>query len=87
MGIGKRARAIRADLQRRRARLPWADLEAEARRQRCSPADIFFDWTGRMPERELATPHALGRRRQVPLDAVGSRRGLETDPAGRHGSN
>ena len=58
MGIAKRAQAIRADLKRRRARLPWAELEAEARRQRCSHADIFFDWAGRMPERDLTTPRA-----------------------------
>jgi hypothetical protein len=30
----------------RRATLPWDDLEAEAARQRCSPADIFFDRAG-----------------------------------------
>ncbi len=30
----------------RRVRLPWADLEAEAARQGCSPADIFFDLAG-----------------------------------------
>ena len=34
--------------QRRRLRLPWAELEAEARRQGCSPADIFFDRAGRL---------------------------------------
>jgi hypothetical protein len=30
----------------RRATLPWDELEAEAARQRCSPADIFFDRAG-----------------------------------------
>jgi hypothetical protein len=30
----------------RRARLPWKALEAEATRQGCSGADIFFDWAG-----------------------------------------
>jgi len=33
--------------RRRRARLPWAELEAEAARQGCSPVDIFFDRAGR----------------------------------------
>jgi hypothetical protein len=28
------------------ARLPWKELEAEAARQGCSPADIFFDRAG-----------------------------------------
>ena len=32
--------------QARRATLPWDELEAEAARQRCSPADIFFDRAG-----------------------------------------
>ena len=27
--------------------LPWAELEAEAARQDCSPADVFFDRAGR----------------------------------------
>jgi hypothetical protein len=46
--------AVRQLLQRaaqrrrcRRARLPWRELEAEAVRQGCSAADIFFDWAGR----------------------------------------
>jgi hypothetical protein len=39
-------RWIRARKRVRRARLPWSDLEAEAARQGCSPADIFFDWAG-----------------------------------------
>jgi hypothetical protein len=38
--------SIRARRRVRRARLPWRDLEAEAARQGCSPADIFFDWAG-----------------------------------------
>jgi hypothetical protein len=29
------------------AYLPWDDLEAEAARQGCSPADVFFDRAGR----------------------------------------
>ena len=31
----------------KQALLPWHDLEAEARRQGCSAADIFFDRAGR----------------------------------------
>ena len=34
--------------RRRRAKLPWRELEDEAARQGCSPADIFFDRAGRM---------------------------------------
>ena len=30
----------------RRAKLPWHELETEAARQGCSPADIFFDRAG-----------------------------------------
>jgi hypothetical protein len=39
----------RAEHRRRcqRARLPWEELEAEAARQGCSAADVFFDWAGR----------------------------------------
>jgi hypothetical protein len=33
--------------RRRRATLPWAELEAEAARQGCAAADIFFDRAGR----------------------------------------
>jgi hypothetical protein len=35
----------------RRAKLPWRELEAEAARQGCSAADIFFDRAGRKPDR------------------------------------
>ena len=35
-------------LRDRHAKLPWKELEAEAARQGCSPADIFFDRAGRM---------------------------------------
>ena len=85
MGIAQRAQAIRADLHRRRARLPWAELEAEAHRQGCSPADLFFDWAARASEPELGAPGARSfrRRSQTPLDAVGRRGGLRIDPAGR----
>jgi hypothetical protein len=46
--IGQIARAFLQARRRRRARLPWRELEAEAARQGCSPADIFFDRAGRM---------------------------------------
>jgi len=41
------ARSYREDRRIRRAKLPWPELESEAARQGCSPADIFFDWAGR----------------------------------------
>ena len=41
-----------------RATLPWDEFEAEAARQGCSPADIFFDRAG------------LGRPEPVELDAA-----------------
>lgn len=34
-------------IRNRRAELPWRELEAEAARQGCSAADIFFDRAGR----------------------------------------
>jgi hypothetical protein len=75
--------SLKSILGRRRARgatLPWDELEAEAARQRCSPADIFFDRAG------LAEPHAVEEpaeayesepeeRRRVPW------RGLDPRPA------
>ncbi len=42
------AKAWREDRRKRRAKLPWRALEAEAARQGCSPADIFFDRAGRV---------------------------------------
>jgi hypothetical protein len=38
--------SVMARTRIRRTRLPWSALEAEAARQGCSPADIFFDWAG-----------------------------------------
>ncbi len=55
------ARALEAMLARRRvrrARLPWAELEAEAARQGCSAADIFFDLAGLNVPDLPATPAA-----------------------------
>lgn len=46
--------SVRTRTRIRRARLPWRALEAEAARQGCSPADIFFDWAGREKPSELA---------------------------------
>jgi hypothetical protein len=40
-------RALLEQRRRRCARLPWAELEAEAVRKGCSTADILFDRTGR----------------------------------------
>jgi hypothetical protein len=38
---------LREQRRLRRAALPWAELEAEAARQGCAPADVFFDRAGR----------------------------------------
>ncbi len=54
--IKQKLYAIRAA---RRQRLPWKKLEAEAARQGCSAADIFFDWSGRraaQPDLTTVTP-------------------------------
>jgi hypothetical protein len=40
------ARSLRDARRGPRAKLPWRALEAEAARQGCSPADIFFDRAG-----------------------------------------
>lgn len=45
--LKQRVEARRARRSVQRAALPWAELEAEAARQGCSPADIFFDRAGR----------------------------------------
>jgi hypothetical protein len=45
----QRLKSLRDRRAVRRATLPWAELEAEATRQGCSPADIFFDRAGRQP--------------------------------------
>lgn len=49
--IGEMARTFRAERRRRRAKLPWRELEAEALRQGRSPADIFFDRAGHKLDR------------------------------------
>jgi len=41
------ARSYREDRRVRRAKLPWRELESEAARQGCLPADIFFDRAAR----------------------------------------
>ena len=46
--VGEAARDFLEKRRRRHARLPWRELEAEAARQGCSPADIFFDRAGRI---------------------------------------
>ena len=50
--------ALKAQYRRRRTALPWAELEAEAARQGCSPADIFFDRAGRQAGRVPTMPGA-----------------------------
>ena len=48
--MGFLAADLKGISERRRMRgatLPWDELEAEATRQGCSPADIFFDRAGR----------------------------------------
>lgn len=51
------ARSYREDRRIRRAKLPWRELESEAARQGCSPADIFFDRAGRsISDLHIATP-------------------------------
>jgi hypothetical protein len=67
----------------RQARLPWDELEAEAARQGCSPADIFFDRAGlgdpaRMAVLDGGDVHETGAQR-VPW------RGLDPRPASRAG--
>lgn len=68
----ERVRSYREERRKRRAKLPWRELEAEAARQGCSPADIFFDRAGRVaaieltpsgPRIEIAEPHPANRRR------------------------
>jgi hypothetical protein len=59
-GAGVLRARLAAAVQRRRARrarLPWDELEAEAARQGCSPADIFFDRAG-FGRREPVEPEA-----------------------------
>ena len=69
----------------RRARLPWHELEAEAARQGCSPADIFFDRAG-LAEPDDAGPapvQAEEPHEQVPGHVPW--RGLDPRPAARAG--
>jgi hypothetical protein len=64
---------LRRAAQRRRcwcARLPWEELEAEAERQGCSAADVFFDWAGRTVIRSPAT--GLRPQQSFPSQADGS---------------
>lgn len=57
---------LRDQRRRRRATLPWAELEAEAARQGCSAADIFFDRAGRpMPGRPVLRAAAAARDRDL----------------------
>ena len=79
--------SLKEVLHRRRAgwvTLPWDELEAEAARQRCSPADIFFDRAGHGDTGDTGEPAAGGsadacesaaEERRVPW------RGLDPRPA------
>ena len=80
-------RSLKEVLHRRRAgraTLPWDELEAEAARQRCSPADIFFDRAGDGDAGDTGEPAGGG-----PADADESEaeerrvpwRGLDPRPA------
>lgn len=80
---------LKARKERRRlsgVTLPWAELEAEASRQGCSPADVFYDLAGRaapepaplhitLPQEEAewepANPVSDARRRELPCDIWG----------------
>lgn len=60
---------LRARRRRRRAKLPWKELEAEAARQGCSAADVFFDRAGRVtgePATVNDAPRARGARELEP---------------------
>ncbi|MGH2968905.1 MAG: hypothetical protein ACRDK0_07560 [Solirubrobacteraceae bacterium] len=79
----------------RRARLPWGELEAEAARQRCSPADIFFDRAGLgdpndvdeflAAESAARATDADGRETGEPCARPAAWRGLDPRPAPRTG--
>ena len=49
--------ALRDGRRRRWAKLPWRELEAEAARQGCSEADIFFDRSGHTAGALATTSH------------------------------
>jgi hypothetical protein len=66
----------------RRAKLPWHEIEAEAARQGCSPADIFFDRAGLGV---AADPEPVTASRETPSHAPVPWRGLDPLPATRTG--
>jgi hypothetical protein len=62
LSIKQTIHALSERRRRRRPTLPWAELEAEAARQGCSPADIFFDRAGRaMPDSATACDAGIGQ--------------------------
>ena len=73
---------LRQRWRARRATLPWHEIEAEAARQGCSPADIFFDRAGfgvvEDPEPVTAAP-------EPPSPSPVPWRGLDPLPASRAG--
>ena len=74
---------LRQRWRARRAKLPWHEIEAEAARQGCSPADIFFDRAGLGDPIEAgpatAPPEHETAREGIPW------RGLDPLPASRTG--
>ena len=69
------ARSYREDRRVRRAKLPWRELESEAARQGCSPADIFFDRAGRSISNLTIADANPGRRDLHPEDTPNGPRG------------
>jgi hypothetical protein len=62
LSIKRTIHALTERRRRRRPTLPWAELEAEAARQGCSPADIFFDRAGRaLPDAPTACDAGAGQ--------------------------
>ena len=71
----------------RRAKLPWTELEAEAVRQGCSAADIFFDRAG-AAEPSVAGAEAVHAESVQPEERSAHPmrwRGLDPLPASRPG--
>jgi hypothetical protein len=87
--IGEIARSIREGQRTRRAKLLWCELEAEAARQRRSPADIFFDRAVARGSRHLsgqqAQQHPDTCKERAPTE-VGDGGESETRDGGEAGS-
>jgi hypothetical protein len=61
----------------RRATLPWRELEAEAARQGCSPADIFFDRAGHADPNEAGLAAASAACMASDVDGKTRQRNLQ----------